>query len=56
MNKKTDCKITIGLPVFNEKKNIENELKNIFKQNYKKFILIISDNNSNDGTYEICKK
>lgn len=56
MNKKTDCKITIGLPVFNEKKNIENVLKNIFKQNYKKFILIISDNNSNDGTYEICKK
>ena len=30
MNKKTDCKITIGLPVFNEK-NIENVLKNIFK-------------------------
>lgn len=48
--------ITIGLPVYNEKKNIENVLKNIFEQNFKKFILIISDNHSDDGTYEICKK
>ncbi len=49
-------KITIGLPVHNEIKNINKILKNIFEQNYKNFILLISDNFSNDGTYEICKK
>ena len=49
-------KITIGLPVRNEIKNINNVLDNIFNQSFKNFILVISDNCSSDGTYEICKK
>ena len=49
-------KITIALPLHNQIKNINKILKNIFEQNYKNFILLISDNFSNDGTYEICKK
>ena len=49
-------KVTIGLPVRNEIKNINKVLENIFKQDLKNFSLIISDNFSSDGTYEICKK
>ena len=54
--KKIKKKITIGLPIYNEISNINNVLKNIFSQNLSNFDLIISDNCSNDGTYEVCKK
>ena len=48
--------LTIGLPLLNEEKNIEKTLFEIFNQNFKNFILIISDNKSNDKTFHICKK
>lgn len=44
------------MPVFNSKKYIKKALNNILKQNYKNFILLISDNNSSDKSYEICKQ
>ena len=37
-------KISIGLPVYNEEKNIRNVLKNIINQKYKNKEIIISDN------------
>ena len=48
-------KISIGLPVYNEEKNIKNVLKNIINQKYKNKEVIISDNLSNDSTEKICK-
>jgi glycosyltransferase involved in cell wall biosynthesis len=48
-------KISIGLPVYNEEKNIINVLKNIINQKYKNKEVIISDNLSNDNTKKICE-
>ena len=48
-------KISIGLPVYNEEKNIRNVLKNIINQKYKNKEVIISDNLSNDNTKKICE-
>ncbi len=48
--------LTIGLPVYNEEDKINEVLEDIFSQEYKKFKLIISDNASDDKTYEICEK
>ena len=48
--------LTIGLPVFNEEKKINKVLTSLYNQTYKKFIIIISDNCSNDKTLKICKK
>ena len=48
--------ISVGMPVFNGAKTIENAIRSILNQDHKNFELIISDNSSNDGTAEICKK
>lgn len=47
-------KISIGLPVYNEEKNIRKVLKNIISQKYKNKEIIISDNLSYDNTKKIC--
>jgi glycosyltransferase involved in cell wall biosynthesis len=49
-------KVVIGLPVYNEEKNLNKVLKNIIKQKCIEKKVIISDNNSTDKTEEICKK
>lgn len=47
-------KVTIGMPVYNGERLIRNALDSILAQSYDDFVLIISDNSSNDGTGEIC--
>ena len=47
--------ITVGIPVYNELQHIEEALKSVIDQSYKNYIVIISDNRSNDGTWEIIK-
>lgn len=49
-------KISIGLPIYNEEKFIENKLKNILEQTEQNFEVIISDNASTDKTQQICEK
>lgn len=49
-------KISIGLPIYNEEKFIENKLKNILQQTEQNFEVIISDNASTDKTQQICEK
>lgn len=49
-------KISIGLPVFNGAKYLEETLRSILKQTFQDFELIICDNASEDGTQEICLK
>lgn len=48
--------ITIGLPVFNGCETISHALDSLLNQTYQKFIILISDNASTDGTEEICRK
>ena len=49
-------KVTIGLPIYNGEKNVSERIKQILTQTFQDFILIISDNGSNDKTQEICEK
>jgi len=48
--------VTIGLPIFNGEKYLEQALSSLLSQEYKDFQLIISDNASDDQTRSICKK
>tara|TARA_Y100000591_G_C21727709_1_gene642295 strand:- start:35 stop:952 length:918 start_codon:yes stop_codon:yes gene_type:complete len=53
--KLNNIKISIGLAIYNEEKNITNILKAILNQSHKNFELIISDDCSKDNTVKICK-
>ena len=48
--------VSIGIPLYNEAKFIEESLLSILDQDYGNVELIISDNASTDATVEICKK
>jgi teichuronic acid biosynthesis glycosyltransferase TuaG len=52
----TKKKVDIILPVYNSKKYILNTINSITDQSYKYWNLIIIDDCSNDGTYEILKE
>jgi len=52
---KENIKLTIGLPVFNGGKRLTAALNSLVRQNYKDFIIIISDNASTDETEKICR-
>jgi len=47
-------RVTIGMPVFNDKIFLEESLKSILGQTFADFQLIISDDCSTDGSAEIC--
>jgi glycosyltransferase involved in cell wall biosynthesis len=47
-------KLTIGMPVFNDIDFIKDSINSILNQQDEDFILIISDDNSTDGSGEIC--
>jgi len=49
-------KITIGIPVYNGEKVIEDRIKQILSQTYQNFKIIISDNCSIDQTQQICEE
>lgn len=48
-------RVSIGMPVFNGERYLEEALDSILAQTYPDFELIISDNWSTDGTQEICQ-
>jgi glycosyltransferase involved in cell wall biosynthesis len=48
--------VSIGMPVYNEERFIEQAIISILNQDFKNFELIISDNASTDQTKEICLK
>jgi glycosyltransferase involved in cell wall biosynthesis len=50
----TRPKVSIGIPVYNGEKYLEDALNSILKQTYKDFELIFADNASNDRTRKIC--
>ena len=49
------CEITIGIPIFNGEKKIDERIKEILSQTYQDFCIIISDNGSTDATRKICE-
>lgn len=48
--------VSIIIPTYNEEKNLENTLKAIRNQDYKKYEIIVSDSKSSDNTRKIAKK
>lgn len=48
-------KVSIGLPVFNGEKYLEESINSILNQTYDDFELVISDNGSTDRTQRICE-
>ena len=48
--------VTIGMPVYNSEKHLQQALDSVLAQDYKNLELIISDNASTDGTQEICRQ
>jgi len=48
--------ITIGMPVFNDVDYIEDSILSVLKQSEPRFVLIISDDGSSDGSADICKQ
>jgi glycosyltransferase involved in cell wall biosynthesis len=53
---RTQPKLSIGIPVYNGEKFIDELLMNLQAQTFKNFEILICDNASNDSTQEICKK
>lgn len=49
-------KISIGFPVYNGEEFLKKKIDSLLNQNFKDFEIIISDNGSTDGTYDICKE
>jgi glycosyltransferase involved in cell wall biosynthesis len=47
--------VSIGIPVFNGERTISRCLDSVLGQTYSNLEIIISDNNSTDHTFEICK-
>src|SRR5437868_11959393 len=48
--------VTIAVPVRNGEKYVARALDCVLAQTYENFELLISDNASTDGTYEICQR
>ena len=49
-------KVSIGMPVYNSERYLEEALDSLVSQSFEDFELIISDNASTDRTAEICKR
>ncbi len=49
-------RVSIGLPVYNGEDYLEEALLSLLGQTFTDFELIVSDNASNDGTAEICRR
>lgn len=48
-------RLTLGMPVFNGERFLEETLRSLLAQTFTDFVLIISDNGSTDRTQEICR-
>lgn len=48
--------VTIGMPVYNGSASLESSIESILSQSYQNLEIIISDNNSEDSSMEICRK
>lgn len=49
-------RLSVGLPVYNGEKYIDQSIESLLGQSFEDFELIISDNASTDGTADICRR
>ena len=49
-------KISVVIPTYNRKKYIKRAIDSVIRQSYKPFEIIVIDDGSTDGTYELIKK
>jgi glycosyltransferase involved in cell wall biosynthesis len=49
-------KVSIGMPIYNGAQYIRQAIESVLAQDFADFELIVSDNASTDGTYEICQE
>ena len=52
----SDSKISVIIPVYNGSKSLENCVRSIIKQTYKRLEIILVDDGSKDNSLDICKK
>src|SRR5260370_26665324 len=52
----TEPLVTIGLPTFNRATKLKRAIETALGQSYQNLELVISDNASTDGTYELCEE
>lgn len=52
---KISAKLVVGLPVYNEHRYIEKTLRSLSRQDHPDFMVLISDNASDDGSRELCE-
>lgn len=48
-------KVVIGVPIFNEIRHIRESLESLAAQTYGNFVVLISDNASDDGSSDVCQ-
>jgi len=48
--------VTIVVPMFNARKSAEKSLASLLRQNYENYEIILVDDYSTDGTYELVKR
>lgn len=48
--------VTVGMPVFNSERWVEDAIRALLAQTYRGFLLVISDNASTDSTRAICER
>jgi glycosyltransferase involved in cell wall biosynthesis len=48
--------LTIGMPVYNNGTTISRALDSLLAQSYRRFRLVVSDDNSSDDTAEVCER
>lgn len=48
--------ISVAIPFYNEEKFLDDSIQSLINQSYKRINIILSDNCSTDGSYEIAKK
>lgn len=49
-------RVSIGMPVYNGERFVGQAIDSLLCQSYSNFELLVSDNASTDGTYEICRR
>lgn len=54
--KENNAIVTIGIPIYNGERDIQQRLENIISQTFQNFKIIISDNKSTDKTSKICQE
>ena len=56
MSQEGKCRISLIIPVYNVENYVESCLQSAMNQNFSDYEVIIIDDGSTDGSFDICKK